>query len=581
MKKSILVLGAFIGLLATSCGKMLVVTPPNAIYDEQIQELLAQGGEQAEQIINSFASPLPKYFDLTNIAIGSGSANISTNTIQGINLMNSFQGNNLAYGCNATTTEEAYTGVTLYRLSNNLRNYIAPANGAHWYGYAYGMNQANLLLGYTKSLEKGNVYYKNDGAGRVVRAFCYMSLMEEYAPAYCNMTDPTAEDSGISLYKEYKPSQNAANPAKRSTAKETYEFIVGDLDTAITWFKNASVGYTKEDSQLEDIDLGVANFLKARAGLFIGDKKITTPKGEKSGWEICKEACDEIITNGGYGFIKAENWGSRIDASQPASTYECFPEKNAFVCVRKAVNPETILGYILGSTNTAGAIQNGILNIYGSYPESRYLMGRIDDRLYNKINDADCRKAAFVKDPITKLVYGSGSEIDMPSYCNVKFAARYGLTADGAGHTTADKAGDVEFCKFRYAEVVLMKAEAELALSGASAAKTALAGLIDARTSSALTVDTYMTALGMTDVKQFIKFNWDVEMWGENGAEYFVNKRMKVNIDRSGSAVHADAKGVNGDWNKWQDMTLAFPENEVLYNPNYAADATNTPAALN
>ena len=80
MKKAIIVLGAFIGLFFTSCGKMLVITPPNAIIDEQVNELLAQGGETAEQVINNFASPMPSYFDLTNIGIGSGSANPTTNS---------------------------------------------------------------------------------------------------------------------------------------------------------------------------------------------------------------------------------------------------------------------------------------------------------------------------------------------------------------------------------------------------------------------------------------------------------------------------------------------------------------------
>lgn len=581
MKKSIIVLGAFIGLLATSCGKMLEVTPPNAIYDEQIQEILARGGEQAEQIINSFAAPLPKYFDLNNIAIGSGSANISTNSIQGINLMNSFQGNDLAYGCNTTTTQEAYTGVTLYRLSSNLRNTIAPANGAHWFGYAYGINQANLLLGYTKNLDKtSKLYFKSEAEGRAVRAFCYMSLMEEYAPAYCNMVDPAAENSGMSIYKEYKPIQNGSEPVARSTAKETYEFILADLDTAANFLGKAGVKYTHKDAELEDIDLGVVNFLKARAALFIGDKKVSTVNGEKLGWQICKEACDEIINNGGYGFIKADNWGNRIDPTQDPELYKCYPENNAFVCIRQEVNPEVILGYILGSTNTAGAIQNGILNVYGSYPEKNYLMGRIDDRLYNKMDVKDCRKEAFVPQALNKLVYGSGAVVDMPDYCNIKFASRYGLASDGVNHTTVDKAGDVEFCKFRYSEVVLMKAEAELALGNDGEATKVINTLLDSRCKGS-SVNSYNDQDWSGNLKKFIQLQWSIEMWGESGREYFNNKRWKIDINRSGSTVHADAKGVEGDWSKWQDMTLDFPENEVLYNKNYKADAVNTPSALN
>ena len=40
MKKYILILSSLAILFTTSCGKMLDVTPPNNITDEQIQDLL-------------------------------------------------------------------------------------------------------------------------------------------------------------------------------------------------------------------------------------------------------------------------------------------------------------------------------------------------------------------------------------------------------------------------------------------------------------------------------------------------------------------------------------------------------------
>ena len=564
MKKAIIVLGAFIGLFFTSCGKMLVITPPNAIIDEQVNELLAQGGETAEQVINNFASPMPSYFDLTNIGIGSGSANPTTNSMQGINFMRGLEGNDVAWGCSDCTNQDEYRGVKIYWMDPIDRNPKATASQSHWYGYALGINKANLLLKYVDALDKTTTLYKTASAkGLLVRAFSYHSLMEEYAPAYCNMIDPKAENSGMSLYTEYNPSQEAK---PRDNAENTYKMILSDINTAITNLKSAGVGFTHEDGELEDLDLGVANFLKARVGLFIGGKSIDG----KTGWDICKEACEELINKGGYNFIEPNNWGSRKDSY--------LPENNAFLCIRKNVNPEVILGFIMGSTNTDGSkYGNALNNIFGGYAEG-YLFARINNVLYDKIDDNDIRKAAFSKESLGTLTYGGGGTTTTPTYCNLKFAGQYGLDPSGAGHTTADKATDNEFVKFRLSEVYLMYAEALLNTNG-DATKPIDALL--AKRGTGLSCANYKGQSWTSKMQEFIQLQWSIEMWGESGREYFNNKRWKVNVDRT-SEVHKDAmRGHTPGWSgKWQDMTLEFPENEQLYNKNYAADAVNTPSAL-
>ena len=57
MKKYILILSALTVLY--SCGKMLDVTPPNAITEEQVQELMVNGTDaQKQMVLNAIASPM-------------------------------------------------------------------------------------------------------------------------------------------------------------------------------------------------------------------------------------------------------------------------------------------------------------------------------------------------------------------------------------------------------------------------------------------------------------------------------------------------------------------------------------------
>ena len=575
MKKSILAIGALIGsLLISSCGKNLEVTPPNNIYDEQIEALIAQGGDKANEIIEMFAGPMPNYFNYVGIGIGSGSANPSTNTYQGINWMRGLEGNDIVDGYSGTTWIDDYYGKNAYLLLKLGRLYTVAQNGAHWYGYAYGLKQANLLLKYCESLDKSSNLYKTSTAKAfLVRAFSYMSMMEEYTPAYDNMIDPTAPNSGLPIYTLSSASQEAV---ARSTAEETYKFILTDIQTAVDNLKAAGVGYTHEDTALEDLDLGVANYLKARCGQNIGSKTVNG----KTGWAICQEACNEIINYGRYAFIAPENWGATMTGDWGRSEDMAFyPETNAFLSIRKAVNPEVILGYT-NASSYQDSFHHALANIYGSYA-SRGAIARIDDRLYNKIDDKDCRKAAFRKEEIGNIKLDGGALVYMPSYCNIKYAFTHGLSNDGASHTTTDK-NNTEFCKFRLSEVYLMLAESYAQQNDVINTKATLNKLLAARCNAGtvtLTCDNYASMAGMTPL-QMVQLQYSIEMWGEEGREYFNNKRWKIDINRAGSANHADAKGLNGEWSKWQEMTLEFPENEQLYNPNYKADEVNTPSAL-
>lgn len=558
MKAYKLIVAGVLGLvMASSCGKMLDVTPPNKITDEQIQKILQEGTDQQKQMImNAIASPMAKYFNYWNIDCGStGALAPMTYCYQGIEWARTLQGNDVI--CGANSQANSLAGVPYYEGSANFQNYDFVGNAAHWFGYAYSINQANLLLGYMTKEAAATSNIAKDGRvrGLLIRAYSYMCLMEEYCPAYLQGGD---KKLGMSLYDTYDPGQT---PKARATADETWKFIKDDLNEAVTLCKASGIGYTTDYEKLEDFDAGVANFLLARACLLTGD------------WSGAITACDEIINSGAYNFIpEAAYGGHNTGADMTAANIEFLPENNAFTALKK--NPECILGYTRSSTYNPSDQSNlcahftRLANPFGTYSASG-ATARIDDRLYNKIADDDFRKDAFYPTEIVGFNFKGSSLGNVYSYSALKYAATYGLKQGGTDHSDASLVDENEFCKFRYSEVVLMKAEAQ-AMTNESAAKATLNTLLAKRTkagAATLTCDNYPAMAGLSAL-EMVKLQYRIEMWGENGREYFNNKRWGVNVDRTGSNVHW-AKNVTLNSS---DMVIKIPVKEIENNPSCVQD---------
>ena len=116
----------------------------------------------------------------------------------------------------------------------------------------------------------------------------------------------------------------------------------------------------------------------------------------------------------------------------------------------------------------------------------------------------------------------------------------------------------------RSSEVLLMKAEAQAQSGDATGAKATLNILLAARTKTGatpLTCDTYPSMANMTAL-QMVQLQTRIEMWGENGLEFFNNKRWNISVDRTNSSNHIDKTSYSV-----AKMTLQIPEEETLYNP--------------
>ena len=551
MKKYILILSALTVLY--SCGKMLDVTPPNAITEEQVQDLMVNGTDaQKQMVLNAIASPMVKYFNMWNIPCGStGALAPMTYCYQGIEWARTLQGNDVAFGYNSQTNQLA--GAPYYDGSAQYKNGDFTGNYAHWAGYAYCISQANLLLGYMTKEAAAQSDLAKDGRvrGLCIRAYSYMCLMEEYCQPYLS---GGREKLGMSLYTEYAPGQT---PVARSSAEETWNFIKTDLEEAVALAGAEGIGYTTSYDKLEDFDCGIANFLLARACILTGD------------WAKAITACDAIINSGAYKFIEQKYYGGHNSGTDmTAENLEFLPENNAFTGLKH--NTECILGYIKTSSYNPSTQSNlcahftRLANPFGTYSASASC-ARIDDRLYNKIADNDFRKDAFYTEQITNYNFkGNGLGI-VPSYSALKFAATYGIKDGGEDHTDISLVDENEFCKFRLSEVYLMKAEAQAQSGNDAAAKTTLNALLAARTkegAETLTCDNYPSMAGLSAL-QMVQLQYRIEMWGENGREYFNNKRWNINVNRSGSTTHV----ATGMTLNWQDMTIEIPTNEIENNP--------------
>ena len=554
MKKVLIIFSAIVVLASvSSCNRMLDITPPNSITDEQVMDLLQNGTDaQKEAIVKGIVSALPKYFNLNDAGsygCSTGAANTMRYSYVGIEWGRSLMGADVVSGYNLEANDLA--GKQVYRYSEDFRGSLASTNYCYWAMYAASINQANIVLGFmTEELAKSNNLYK-DGRARalLIRAFSYMAMMEEYQDAYLK---GGKDKLGLPLYTEYDPLQETK---ERATAEATWTFIKKDLTDAISYLTAAGIGYTAGRDAAEDFDLGVANFLYARACLLTGD------------YANCIKACDAIIGSKAYSLIKAENWGGRnTGAWTPTDQIKVLPHTNAFTSI--ACNPETILGFktTSGFYQSAGDHFN-LANAFGNYTQQGNVP-RIDETLFNKISDKDVRKQAFYPNEIGEYKFSNNNTGRLPSYINLKFSATEGLADSGdAPSGKATEYAKLDYTKFRLAEVYLMKAEAEAESSGD--AKATINTLLAARSADPANVLSVADYTG--DIKDVIKLQWRIEMWGEGGREWYNAKRWGTDIVRT-SQMHKDAGSLISNWpaNK---MTLHIPAKEIQTN-NKCVDNT-------
>lgn len=520
-------------LLFSACADKLEVEPPHQITDKQIAELLASGDTvKIRLVIGGLANNMPAQFNNFG-ATGAGTADMYY-TNQGLDVNRSLQGNDMILGI------QEGLNVLHGSIEYQLGDFISTSNGKNvvYWNYAWNcITNANKMLNYLSDEIVGNNLFLKEckARGLVVRAWGYNYLMENYQEAF--LLGGNAK-LGIMLYERFQPTQENK---PRATATETYNFIKKDLTDAVRLLKDAGIGYTTVQ---RDIDLGVANFLLARVSVWTGD------------WATAIAASSEILAAYPNLMSQAQYGGKNIGT---ATDPEIRPESNGFL--NNAQNPEVILGFPQGEAlthfftymNPFGTGNGGV----GAAHK------RIDNRLYEKIADGDYRKDCFMLDAFGDYTYPiTNTAVFIPSYTNMKFAATHGLGSNNKSEVSTATSATCYY--MRTSEVLLMKAEAEAQSGNEAAARATLDRLLAARTrtgATALTTATYPSMAGMTAL-QMVQLQTRIEMWGEGGREFYNNKRWNIPVDRMSSANHVTKTTYSVD-----KMTLDIPENEIFYNP--------------
>lgn len=532
----------FSGLLMVSCNDRLEVTPPNSIYDEQVQELIQFGtDEQRSMILKAVAGDLPAYFRIANKTY-SGYSSYPFNSQIDQDFLRNMMGNDVVLGDELAFARAGSHG-SAYALQPTLAFWASSQiswNQPFWILCCDPIIAANKAVIYLSQEVVGGQPLLQDYRARclVTRAYGYMMLMERFQKAYMN---GGKDGKGMPIYTEYKIN----DPVAPLSATETYRFILGELKESVSLFKSAGIGYTEASG---DIDLGVAQYLLARAALWAGE------------YETCITACREILL--AYPeFIKEENYGASASFEKDVvdGMMELKAIDNAFYSISK--NPECILGFKNGDGTVSYTYD--FCNIFGEGEGG--VMGlapSIDTRLYGRMDDRDFRKALFTTEVYDYTYPKDKTVATIGKYANMKWAATFSL-----GSEVRDEKMDCDNIYIRSSEVCLMLAEALATVGRDAEAQDVLDKLLAARTkagSPVMTCNNYAGHIGLSTIEK-VRLQWRLEMWCEKGLEFYNNKRWNIPVDRSGSANHFRQNPLSVD-----HMTLEIPFSETTAN-NYWA----------
>lgn len=419
---------------------------------------------------------------------------------------------------------------TMMMMDNAGQDEVSPNTGYNWYlnnlrfndrtdksdityflwNQQYkNISQANAIISATESSYKDNsAAAAARGKALAMRAFCYLNLAQMYQFTYKGHEDALC----VPIVKETTTAEQASdNP--RATVKDVYDFIMDDLNNAVTLLNGAS------RSGKADIDQQVAYGLRARTELVMQNWKAAADDAAKAA-EGYTPLSREDAAQPGFNDISASNWIWGMDVNE-----------------------------------TSDIVQTGILNFpsmmssfTGNGYSPSYAYRAINSKLWNEIPSTDVRKGWWLdskfNSPIVNpdylintgkqvYVFSSTSKDDdhlfalwKVPYLNVKFGAyqnKYGNETNAC---------DVPL--MRVEEMILIQAEATAMSGDVAGGKKILEDFVRTYRDPDYTCNA-TTAEGVQDA---VWFQRRVELWGE-GFSYFDIMRLKKPIDRRGANYEA------------------------------------------
>ncbi|MBZ9731411.1 RagB/SusD family nutrient uptake outer membrane protein [Salegentibacter sp. JZCK2] len=388
------------------------------------------------------------------------------------------------------------------------------------------------------------------GQAYAYRAWAYHSLVSHYAKGYL-IGNPSTDPGVPLLFKSESPFTSAP----RSTVEEVYNQIQDDIDTAITYFEDATPRPTGSAAGKSQLNIDVAYGIKARIALNKGD------------WRTAADAAK--LARADYPLMSESDYKSGFNSN-------LLPE---VIWGSNVITTETTFfrSYFYLMSNTFNGSQN------------RNNPKIADRRLVDAIPDTDYRKDVFLPDaPNTNssAANGEGGFENDPNYTDrdvwdakiSEIKDTYGITSRHNLHPymhvkfLQQNPGSIDpddIIYMRTSEMYLIEAEAEAMLGNIDAAQDALRPLGETR-DSAYDVSVYDTKQALME---HIKFQRGLELWGE-GFLYTDKIRWDEGIDHAadgGSGASAilyqdgffqEKPSTNDNW------IFKIPQREIDANPN-------------
>jgi hypothetical protein len=336
------------------------------------------------------------------------------------------------------------------------------------------------------------------GQALTTRAYAYFYLTQLYQNGF------DANQAILPIYT------SAADPNQpKSKASEVFALIEDDLTVA----KGLMTDFTRES--VTQADKYVASTILAFAYAAQGK------------WQ---EAADEsaiVVLNSGYRVISADE--------------AFYAGSGDFVGGFNSV--DTYSNSVLWGVDLTADSGIGLLSFWGQVDYYSYSYAAagdfkvIDAGLYSEIRADDVRKNQFL------------SSLKLPLY---KF---YHEDREPLGQRVVT----TDLFYFRYADMVLLHAEAQAHLGNDAASKTVLDILLSQR----IVDRSYLVPLTGQDLIDEIYLQTRIEMWGE-GKSYLAMKRNKASITRGSNWL--DFAGETYDYDD-EKLSFEIPEQEIRDNP--------------
>ena len=401
-----------------------------------------------------------------------------------------------------------------------------------WRQFYYQIKAANTVIALVPATTTDPVEKSYRGQALALRAFDYMQLIQALQFTY----DGHQNDLGVPIVKETTTLEEAGNNP-RATVQQVYDFIMADLDEAITLL----AGYNRSSKDL--IDQKVAYGLRARANLLMGNGAAAASDADNAMAGFAPYSLAEVSVPA-FNSASASSWiwgnimsekagaGSSNIINWPA--HMCSLTGTGYTTQTRTYRKASVLFWAqIPATDVRkgwwvdGTLDSPLLDVYG-YPPG--LIG-------NALGYA----------PLTNVKFGPYQD----EFQNTKNASDWPL--------------------MRVEEMILIKAEGLARSGNLPLAKTTLENFVqtyrDATFASA--------AVTLDDFIDEVWFQRRMELWGEGFALFDVLRLKKPIVRKSGATTNFYQSAAFNLPAEAPILIYTIPETETQTNKGIPESANN------